>query len=101
MKLARIGLDTAQQVFQVHGVDAHDKTRLQKQQTRARIREVFANVPPCLVGMEACAGTHEWAQELGTLGHTVRLMAGQFVAPYRIGVSRSRCHSGRVFMMSS
>lgn len=83
MKLTRIGLDTAKQVFQVHGVDEHGKTRLQKQLARARVLEFFANLPPCLVGMEACAGTHYWARELGKLGHTVRLMAGQFVAPYR------------------
>lgn len=83
MKLTRIGLDTAKQVFQIHGVDEHGKTRLQKQLARARVLEFFANLSPCLVGMEACAGTHYWARELGKLGHTVRLMAGQFVAPYR------------------
>lgn len=83
MKLTRIGLDTAKQVFQVHGVDEHGKTLLKKQLARGRVLEFFANLPPCLVGMEACAGTHYWARELGKLGHTVRLMAGQFVAPYR------------------
>ncbi|MFZ5698556.1 MAG: IS110 family transposase [Pseudomonadota bacterium] len=83
MKLTRVGLDTAKQVFQVHGVDEHGKTMLQKQLVRARVLEFFANLPPCLIGLEACAGTHYWARELGKLGHTVRLMAGQFVAPYR------------------
>lgn len=83
MKLTRIGLDTAKQVFQAHGVDEHGKTMLQKQLMRARVLEFFANLPPCLIGMEACAGTHYWAREPGKLGHTVRLMAGQFVAPYR------------------
>lgn len=83
MKLTRIGLDTAKQVFQVHGVDEHGKVVLQKQLVRARVLEFFANLPQCLVGMEACAGTHYWARELSKLGHTVRLMAGQFVAPYR------------------
>lgn len=83
MKLTRIGLDTAKQVFQVHGVDDHGKAVLKKQLARGRVLEFFANLPPCLVGIEACAGTHYWARELSKLGHTVRLMAGQFVAPYR------------------
>lgn len=83
MKLTRVGLDTAKQVFQMHGVDEHGKTMLQKQLTRARVLEFFANIPPCLIGIEACAGTHYWARELSKLGHTVRLMAGQFVVPYR------------------
>lgn len=83
MKLTRIGLDTAKQVFQVHGVDEHGKTVLQKQLPRTRVLEFFANLPKCLVGMEACAGSHYWARELSKLGHTPRLMAGQFVAPYR------------------
>jgi len=83
MKLTRIGLDTAKQVFQVHGVDEHGKTRLQKQLSRARVLAFFSNLPPCLIGMEACAGTHYWARELSKFGHTVRLMACQFVSPYR------------------
>ena len=83
MKVTRIGLDTAKNVFQVHGVDGHGKVVLQKQLTRSRMLEFFANLPPCLVGMEACAGTHYWARELTKLGHCVRLMAAQFVAPYR------------------
>ena len=83
MKLTRVGLDTAKQVFQVHGVDEHDKAVLKKQLARGRVLEFFSNLPPCLVGIEACAGTHYWARELSKLGHTVRLMAGQFVAPYR------------------
>lgn len=83
MKLTRIGLDTAKQVFQVHGVDEHGKAVLEKQLARGRVLEFFSNLPPCLVGIEACAGTHYWARELSKLGHTVRLMAGQFVAPYR------------------
>ncbi|HWQ94863.1 MAG TPA: IS110 family transposase [Gammaproteobacteria bacterium] len=83
MKLTRIGLDTAKQVFQVHGVDDHGKAVLKKQLARGRVLEFFSNLPPCLVGIEACAGTHYWARELSKLGHTARLMAGQFVAPYR------------------
>lgn len=83
MKITRIGLDTAKNVFQIHGVDEHGKAVLKKQLTRNRVLEFFANLPPCLVGMEACAGTHYWARELTKLGHSVRLMAAQFVAPYR------------------
>ncbi len=45
----------------------------------------IANLPPCLIGMEACSGAHYWAREFGKLGHTVRIMAPKFVAPYRMG----------------
>lgn len=83
MKITRIGLDTAKNVFQVHGVDEHGKVVLKKQLTRTRVLAFFANLPPCLVGMEACAGTHYWARELTKLGHSAKLMAAQFVAPYR------------------
>lgn len=83
MKITRIGLDTAKNVFQVHGVDEHGKVVLKKQLTRNRVLAFFANLPPCLVGMEACAGTHYWARELTKLGHSAKLMAAQFVAPYR------------------
>jgi transposase len=83
MKITRIGVDTAKQVFQLHGVDAHGKTVLQKQLSRGRVLEYFAKIEVCLIGMEACAGSHYWARELSKLGHDVRLMAGQFVIPYR------------------
>lgn len=83
MKVTRIGLDIAKHVFQVHGVDERGKVVVRKSLTRGRVREFFANLPACMVGIEACGGAHYWARELAKLGHTVHLMAGQFVSPYR------------------
>jgi transposase len=83
MKVTRIGLDLAKQVFQVHGVDRHGKVVIRKQLTRGKMRGFFAQLPACLIGMEACASAHYWARELAQFGHTVRLIAPQFVRPYR------------------
>ena len=82
-KIARIGLDLAKNVFQVHAVDAQGKTVLNKTIKRDKLRAFFVECEPCLVGMEACSGAHYWARELTKLGHEVRLMAAQFVIPYR------------------
>lgn len=82
MNIKRIGLDLAKQVFQVHGVDYQDKAVLRKKLKREPVLAYFANLPPCIVGMEACGGSHHWARELQKLGHTVRLIAPQFVKPY-------------------
>lgn len=83
MKFTRCGLDIAKRVFQVHGVDAHGRVRVQRKLARGKVLEFFAQCEPCLIGMEACAGAHYWARELQKLGHTVQLMAAQFVKPYR------------------
>jgi transposase len=77
-----IGLDIAKSVFQVHGVDAAGAAVLRQRLTRARLLKVFAKLPPCLVGMEACASSHHWARELIALGHEVKLMPAQYVKPY-------------------
>jgi len=82
MKITTVGIDLAKNVFQVHGVNEHGKTVLKKQLKRDKIAEFFVNLPPCLIGMEACGGAHYWARKLQSLGHTVRLMAPQFVKPY-------------------
>jgi transposase len=83
MKITRVGLDIAKQVFQMHGVDENGKSRVRKQLARTKVVEFFAQLPPYLVGIEACGSSHYWGRELTTLGHTVRLMAAQFVIPYR------------------
>ena len=83
MAIVRIGLDIAKLVFQVHGVDEHSKAKLKKTLSRSEMLEFFAKLPPCLIGIEACAGAHYWARELKRLGHDARLMASQFVIPYR------------------
>jgi transposase len=82
MQITTIGIDLAKAVFQVHGVDAHGKTVLKKQLKRTQVAEFFVNLPPCLIGMEACGSAHYWARKLQAFGHTVRLMAPQFVKPY-------------------
>lgn len=82
MKITTVGVDLAKNVFQVHGVDEHGKVVLKKQLRRGQVPEFFANLPACLVGMEACGGAHYWARKLQGLGHTVRLISPQFVKPY-------------------
>jgi transposase len=77
-----IGLDIAKSVFQVHGVDAAGATVLRKRLTRSRLLPFFEKLPPCLVGIEACATSHFWARELMKLGHEVKLMPAQYVKPY-------------------
>jgi transposase len=83
MRIAHIGIDIAKSVFQVHGVDAQGKTVLRKKLSRGEMLTFFAPLPACRIGIEACAGAHYWARELIKLGHDVRLMAAQFVTPYR------------------
>jgi len=82
MSAAFIGLDLAKSVFQVHGVEVHGKVVVAKRLRRDGVLAFFANLAPCVVGMEACAGSHFWAREITRLGHTVRLMAPQYVKPY-------------------
>ena len=82
MQIARIGLDLAKYVFEIHGVDAHGKAVLRKTLRRHAVSAFFANLPPCLVGMEASNGAHFWGKALSELGHDVRLISPQFVAPY-------------------
>ncbi len=82
MKLTAVGIDLAKNVFQVHGVDARGQAVLRKQLKRAQMATFFANLEPCLIGMEACGGAHYWARKLAAFGHTVKLIAPQFVKPY-------------------
>jgi transposase len=82
MKVVTIGLDLAKQVFQVHGADAEGRPLLRRRLRRSQVAGFFANVPPCMVGMEACCGAHYWSRVIGRFGHTVRLIAPQFVKPY-------------------
>ncbi len=77
-----IGLDLAKSVFQVHGVDGEGAVVVRQRLTRARMLKFFAKLPPCLIGIEACASSHFWARELIALGHDVKLMPAQYVKPY-------------------
>jgi len=82
MQITTIGLDIAKNVFQVHGIDAAEKVVVRKQLRRSQVLAFFKALPPCLVGMEACATAHYWARELTKLGHTVRLMPAKDVKAY-------------------
>ena len=81
MKIMTIRIDLSKSMFQVHGVDECGRTVLRKQLNRAHVAEFMANLPPCLVGMQACGSAHHWARKLQGYGHTVRLMSPQFVKP--------------------
>ena len=82
MQVTTIGLDIAKNVFQVHGIDAAEKVVVRKQLRRSQVLEFFKALPPCLIGMEACATAHYWARELTKLGHQVRLMPAKDVKAY-------------------
>jgi len=80
--ITTIGLDIAKSVFQVHGVDAGGQPVIRRQLKRRHVLSFFQKLPPCLVGIEACASSHHWSRELQALGHTVRLMPPAYVKPY-------------------
>jgi transposase len=82
MKITTMGIDLAKTVFQIHGVDAQGHVKVKRGLKRDQLMAYFATLPPCLIGMEACGSAHHWARKLTNLGHTVRLMAPQFVKPY-------------------
>lgn len=85
MAIIAIGVDLAKNVFAVHGVDETGKAALIKPSVRREaLLELIAKMPPCLIGMEACSGAHHWARQFQKFGHTVRIIAAKFVAPYRL-----------------
>lgn len=82
-KITTVGIDLAKNVFSLHGVDAAGKLMLKRTVRRGELVQVVAALPPCVLGMEACSGSHAWARQFEGFGHTVRLMAPAFVVPYR------------------
>ena len=91
MNIITVGIDLAKNVFAVHGVDNNGKPVLVKPKvSRADLLPLIANLPPCLIGMEACSGAHHWARQFRQHGHTVKLMAPKFVAPYRMTGKRGK-----------
>jgi transposase len=82
MQVTTIGLDIAKNVFQVHGIDGDEKVVVRKQLRRGQVVRFFQDLPPCLIGLEACATAHHWARELTKLGHKVRLMPARDVKAY-------------------
>ena len=81
-EVSTIGIDIAKSVFQVHGVDTDGAVVIRKRIGRTKILKFFTDLPPCLVGMEACATSHHWARELRRLGHDVWLMPPTYVKAY-------------------
>jgi transposase len=82
MQISTIGLDIAKNMFQVHGIDAAEKVVVRKRLRRRQVLEFFKALPPCMIGMEACATAHYWARELTKLGHRPRLMPAKDVKAY-------------------
>jgi transposase len=81
--VSTLGIDLAKNTFSVHGVSSTGEVVLRRTVSRAKLPELVAQLPPCLIGMEACTGAHEWARRFSGFGHSVKLMAPKFVAPYR------------------
>ena len=91
MSIITIGIDLAKNVFAVHGVDDNGKPVLLRPKVpRAELLSLIAQVPPCLIGMEACSGAHHWARLFRQHGHTVKLIAPKFVTPYRMSGRRGK-----------
>jgi transposase len=82
MEIRTLGIDLAKSVFQLHGVDAAGSVVLRKKLRRAAVLDFLRTLPPCLIGMEACASSHHWAREIAALGHEVRLIPPAYVKPY-------------------
>lgn len=103
-EIIRVGLDLAKNVFPVHGADSKGKAVLSKKLRRAQVLEFFANLPPCLVAMEACGGAHFWGRELAKIGHNIKLIPPAYVKPFfkrqkndaAVLVIWHRCTSGSV-----
>ena len=90
MTIIRIGIDLAKNSFSLCGVDEHEQVILEKTVKRRELLEVFTNLSPCVVAMEAGSGAHHWARELIKMGHDARIMDPAFVAPYRTGGRSSK-----------
>lgn len=91
MAIVFVGIDLAKSVFAVHAVNEAGRPELVRPTVpRARLLELIASLPRCTIGVEACTGAHHWAREFEALGHTVRLMAPKFVAPYRMSGRRGK-----------
>lgn len=91
MAIVTVGIDTAKNVFAVHGVNEAGQPELRRPSVpRTKLVELVASLPPCTIGIEACTGSHHWARCFAAHGHTVRLMAPKFVAPYRMSGARGK-----------
>ena len=82
MHITTLGMDLAKSVFQLHGIDTEGSVVLKKKLRRRVVLDFLRDLPPCLIGMEACATSHHWAREVSALGHEVRLIPPAYVKPY-------------------
>ncbi len=82
MDITTLGIDLAKNVFQLHGVDVNGQPSCKKKVSREKLTEFIANLPPCLIGIEACGGSNFWARKFTEFGHTIKIMGAQFVKPY-------------------
>lgn len=89
-EITAVGIDLAKSVFELYGVDARGVCVLRRQLRRAQVLRFFAQLPPCLVGMEACGGAHHWGRQIGALGHRVKLMPPQYVKAFVAGNKTDR-----------
>jgi transposase len=90
-EIATLGIDLAKSVFQLHGVNERGTVVLRKQVRRAQLLSVVAQIPACVIGMEACGSAQHWRREMERLGHTVRLMSPQYVKPYVKSQKNDQC----------
>ena len=86
MNISTLGIDLAKNVFQICAANQHGKTIFNRTVQRKKLIEFIAQMPPCIIGMESCNSAHYWARTFERLGHTVRLIAPQYVTPYRQGL---------------
>ncbi len=93
MHITTIGIDLAKSVFQLHGVDEEGSVVFRKKLRRGAVLDFLRDLPPCLIGMEACATSHFWAREIGALGHEVRMIPPAYVKPY---VKRQNENAGAI-----
>ena len=81
-RIIRIGMDTSKHVFQLHGVNAAEEPVLRKTLRRNELIKFFEKLPPTVIGIEACGGSHDWGRLLQSFGHDVKLLPPQYVKPY-------------------
>jgi transposase len=81
-KIITVGLDLAKSIFQVHGIADDGSIVVRRALRRSQVLDFFRSIDPCCVGIEACASSHYWANAIGQLGHTVRMMPPTYVKAY-------------------